>query len=115
MRGLIIVTRQRTGTNWLRSLLARSTTGKNLGEVFHPQLTNQGNFFIWYKEKDIPIPFDREFEWCVNLFNEYLDYIEKNCAVPIVDLKYHSFNAFSPSWISPTKTVPKLRFARVPQ
>src|ERR1035437_5357691 len=103
MRGLIIVARQRTGTNWLRSMLGNSTTGQDLGEIFHPDLEFKGNFFVWYKEKNIPIPFHRKYDWCCKLFNEYLDFIEGNCAVPVIDLKYHSFNAFAPSWISPTK------------
>jgi hypothetical protein len=103
MRGIIIVARQRTGTNWLRSVLGHSTTGQNLGEVFHPELTNDGNFFVWYKENHGQIPFNREFGWCVQLFSDYFNYIEEKCPVPVIDLKYHSFNAFGPSWISPTR------------
>ena len=39
MPGLLILAKQRTGTNWLRSLLAGASTLQDLDEVFHTDTT----------------------------------------------------------------------------
>lgn len=43
MKGVVIVARRRTGTNWLSELI--TTNAHNLREILKPQTDRQGEFF----------------------------------------------------------------------
>lgn len=104
MYGLVIVARQRTGTHLLRGALSNSTNAYDVSEILHPEIRDiQGNFFKWYFEKNETIPANRSFEWCVKLFDEYIDFLEIECVVPMIDFKYNLFTSFNPTWRSPAE------------
>jgi len=102
MRGLVIVARQRTGTHLLRGSLSHSTDACDVSEVFHPEIKNiKGNFFTWYFEHHESIPASRPFDWCLKLFEDYIDFLERECPIPMIDFKYNCFNSFVQTWASP--------------
>lgn len=101
MKGLVIIAKQRSGTNFLRSLLAQSSNGCNLGEVFHPGTPEgYGNFFTWMRQTGRDFPMVRELPWVEDTLGAWLDDIEARYPVPILDIKYNSFWAVATTWVS---------------
>ena len=101
MRGIVIVARTRTGTNWLRQHLSACSTGQNLGEFLRPDERFDGNFFDWFDRVHGVFPSYRGQAWVTDVLSGYLDHTEYAYPVPILDLKYSAFSAFEPSWRSP--------------
>lgn len=101
MKGIVIVARTRTGTNWLRELLSACSNGRNLGEVMRPDIRDPVNFFNWFENVHGAMPAHRGESWVTDVLTGYFDYLEANFAVPILDFKYGSFTVFDQSWRSP--------------
>lgn len=101
MRGVVIVARPRTGTNWLSELITAMTDANNLREVLDPQSERHGNFFRWLETRLPGLPFHRSLEWTRAQIISYLDEVEASFPVPLVDIKYTSFSAFEPTWRPP--------------
>jgi len=102
MPGLLILAKQRTGTNWLRSLLAGASTLQDLDEVFH---TDSGivphGFFPWYRQEIGPdLPLVRDPAWLCETFGRYLDWLAARFPVPMIDIKYNSAFTLTPAWQS---------------
>jgi LPS sulfotransferase NodH len=102
MPGLLILAKQRTGTNWLRSLLAGASTLQDLDEVFHTDSTIVPHgFFPWYQQAIGPdLPLLRDPPWLCETFGRYLDWLTARFPVPMIDIKYNSAFALAPAWQS---------------
>ena len=98
MKGVAIVARPRTGTNWLSELITAATNARNLREILDPQSDREGNFFRWLETRLPGLPFHRSMEWTRAQIVEYVDYMEAHFPVPLLDVKYTSFSAFEPTW-----------------
>jgi hypothetical protein len=102
MRGLLLIARQRTGTNLLRSVLSRSSNLHDANEIFNPDMIEYpGNFWRFFRELYNNIPYMRDMNWIKEVFDAYFDYIEKEIPIPLLDLKYNSFWSLAPTWFSP--------------
>ncbi|WP_118132835.1 hypothetical protein [Oceanicella sp. SM1341] len=110
MKGLVIVAKQRTGTNFLRSLVADSSNGHNVGEAFHTDTQGaDGNFFAWMEREGRDYPLIRKEPELRKLLEDWLDHVEHNFPVPILDVKYNSFWAVSNTWMSMIELPPMLK------
>ncbi|QDL91416.1 hypothetical protein FDP22_06230 [Paroceanicella profunda] len=110
MKGLVIVAKQRTGTNFLRSLIASSSNAHNVGEAFHTDtLGADGNFFTWMERNGRSYPLIRKDPEMRELITAWLDDLERDFPVPVLDLKYNSFWAVSNTWMSMIEMPPLLK------
>ena len=102
---LIVVARQRSGTNLLRSLLVDSKQFIDYKEVFGQKVTNSPNSYFNFRRKlyqeniDYSLPTVENVE---TIFRKYLEYLQgKSKNRFILDIKYNSFCHFTPFWHSP--------------
>jgi len=116
---VFVLATQRSGTNYLRSLLRSTGLFVDYNEIFHSEVKNDNDasfsYFNWAKhsyfkyraqrfakDPELSIPLG---ENIVLLFNDYLDYLSSESgSVPyfLVDVKYNSLHHFDPVWHSLT-------------
>lgn len=102
MKGLVVIAKQRTGTNFLRSLLAQSSDARDCGEIFHTEtLKAPGNFFAWLGREKRAFPAIRSEQDVRRMFLDYLGFLEERFPVPLLDIKYNSLWALAPTWVTP--------------
>jgi LPS sulfotransferase NodH len=102
MKGIAVIAKQRTGTNFLRSLLAQSTDGRDCGEVFHTETRGApANFWGWMERTGNGFPAIRDEDAVRAILRPWLTEIENRFAPPVLDLKYNSLWAVAPTWMTP--------------
>lgn len=108
MPGIAVVARQRSGTNFLRTLIANSSDLMNLGEVFDINAARANlNFFTFRRERGFaggPLP--REAEDCVAEMTGFLDWLAAKHARHIIDIKYNQTLISAPTYFSFTDPYP---------
>ena len=97
---LCVVAGQRSGTTALRSSL--ETTGEflDLGEIFHTDDLREASFLTYVRQHKIQIDDFADTDRANVIADEYIAFIHKiaNPRIPIIDIKFNSWNAFSPIW-----------------
>ncbi len=111
MSGIIVYAKQRTGTNFLRSILANTTKAKDLGEIFHTEtLSDPENFFSYFSSCGLTLPVIRDEDYCVSVVREYFENISGKYNRFIADIKYNSSFAITPTWFSPVECPIMIRY-----
>ena len=104
---VIIIAKQRSGTNLLRSLLTSSNLFRDFGEIFHPLGREKSHNNFWrFRENKLQEDFSLLLPSPGNLkkmFKLYIKHLQSNCNRPyfLIDIKYNSVNNFNPCWHSP--------------
>ncbi len=106
MRGIMLVAKQRSGTNFLRGLLASAGALNNLGEVFQPAAGNgsMSKYDNWAAEND-----ERPgttYQDAIAHSQRYLESLEKPDFAPCIDVKYNSLFRTIGIWHSPADIPP---------
>lgn len=106
MRGIMLVAKQRSGTNFLRGLLASAGPVNNLGEVFQPAEGggSKSKYDTWVAEND-----DRPgttYQDAIQHSLRYLESLEKAGLAPCIDVKYNSLFRTIGIWHSPADIPP---------
>lgn len=101
MKNILILARQRSGTNFLRGLLSSSGPVTSMGEVFQPNVeTGQSTYDAWYNASSwagkTPVTYDDAIELC----DDFLAGIEKADEAIAVDVKYNSLLRTVGVWYS---------------
>lgn len=109
MSGIVVVARQRSGTNFLRSLLATSTDLPNLGEVFdHKAGRRDINYFPFQAERAAQYAAPRGRADCVAELQAYFDHLDSLFPRHIIDVKYNQTLVCAPTFASPADLPPLL-------
>ncbi len=107
MPGIAIIARQRSGTNFLRSLIANSTNFVNLSEVFdHTARGSAENFFRFRDETGFEWQPLREQAACVSELAAFFGKLQTMHPHHIVDIKYNQTLVCIPTYISPSGLLP---------
>lgn len=106
MRGILLVAKQRSGTNFLRGLLASAGAVNNLGEVFQPASgpKSRSKYDAWVAEND-ESP-GTTYQDAIAHSVRYLDSLEKADLAPCIDVKYNSLFRTIAIWHSPADIPP---------
>lgn len=107
MPGIAVIARQRSGTNFLRSLIAASSNLTNLSEVFDINAKRANENFFRFREV-------AEWKWkplrdgveCVQELVQFFDLLQEHHPRHIIDIKYNQTMVCIPTYISPTSLLP---------
>ena len=99
MGGILIISKQRAGSNLLRNMLKSTANIRNFGEVMYPTTRGwPGNFNDWYEGRyGNSIPLNRSAEMIEAIYSEYLSHLADLYPHFVIDIKYDSFMTISPS------------------
>jgi LPS sulfotransferase NodH len=107
MPGIAVIARQRSGTNFLRSLIAASSNFTNLSEVFDIKAKRANENFFKFRENTgwqwKPM---RESAECVQELSQFFDTLHEQHSQHIIDIKYNQTMVCLPTYISPTSLLP---------
>lgn len=107
MPGLAVIARQRSGTNFLRSLIANSSNLVNLGEVFDIKAQRFNiNFFHYREERDYREAVERDAESCVAELTDYFAFLQRAHPHHVIDIKYDQTLLSRPTYQSPAEPFP---------
>jgi LPS sulfotransferase NodH len=107
MPGLAVIARQRSGTNFLRSLIAASTNLANLGEVFDVKAARYAiNFFNYRQERQYQEVAPLEREACVAELVGYFSFLRQAHPHHVIDIKYDQTLLAKPTYQSPAQPYP---------
>lgn len=107
MPGLVVIARQRSGTNFLRSLIANSTNLANLGEVFDIKAARYDiNFFRFREDRHYVETAPLEAEACVAELVEYFGSLHRRHPHHVIDIKYDQTLLSRPTLQSPAEPYP---------
>jgi hypothetical protein len=107
MPGIAVIARQRSGTNFLRTLIANSSNLTNLGEVFDINAARSNlNFFTFRRDRDFVQPELREAADCTAELAEFFDTLSARHARHIIDIKYNQTLVSAPTYFSFTDPYP---------
>jgi hypothetical protein len=107
MPGIAVIARQRSGTNFLRSLIANSSNFTNLSEVFdiNARKANE-NFFRFRELENWSYKPMREAADCVQELSRFFESLEARHPNHLIDIKYNQTMVCIPTYISPTSLLP---------
>lgn len=107
MAGIAVIARQRSGTNFLRTLVANSSDLPNLGEVFDIKYAHfDMNFFGLRAAQGYTEPSPRSRAHCVAELDAYFAYLQQRHPWPMVDIKYNQTMICTATSQSPAETPP---------
>lgn len=107
MPGIAVVARQRSGTNYLRSLIADSSNLVNLSEVFDYNSRNSNeNFFQFRALHDYQWSQYRETNEVIAEFNHFLGFLAEKHPHHLIDVKYNQTLVSIPTYMSPSSMLP---------
>ena len=99
MRGILIIAKQRSGTNFLRSLLSSAGPVANWGEVFQPVNLSEGSRYdSWSTRNRVAAPVT--YKDAVRHSEEFLSFFEGRERAPCIDVKYNSLLCTVGTWYS---------------
>jgi len=110
-KALVILAAQRSGTNFLRSLLSNTGSFSDMNEIFHVQgsLQQSAPFtnYLAYSRDQIqqdPSLAAPDYNQASELFRKYLQQLEAqipDSAIPLLDVKYNSTHQLNPVFCNP--------------
>jgi len=107
MPGIAVIARQRSGTNFLRSLITASSNFTNLSEVFDINAKRANENFFKFRELTgwqwKPM---RDGAECVSELQSFFDSLQERHPHHIIDIKYNQTMVCIPTYISPTSLLP---------
>lgn len=115
MRGILIVAKQRAGTNFLRGLLSAAGPVRNFGEVFQPiSERSLWKYDTWLEDNPQEAIAAESYAASIqhsDRFLKHLEGIDKGKQAPCVDVKYNSLLRTAGVWYSPADLPPILAAA----
>jgi LPS sulfotransferase NodH len=110
MPGLAVIARQRSGTNFLRSLIAASSNLTNLGEVFDIKAKRVHlNFFHFRDGSGFTETAPRETEECIDELCAFFTVLHGIHPHHVIDIKYDQTLLSRPTCQSPAEPPPVFR------
>jgi len=108
--GVLVVAKQRSGTNFLRGLISSAGKIIDFGEVFQPSETEgRWKYDTWREEFEEKTPVT--YVDSVDHSFRYLSYLEEGGVTPCLDVKYNSLLRTIGIWYSPADIPPILMAA----
>lgn len=107
MPGIAVIARQRSGTNYLRSLIADSSNLVNLSEVFDYNARDANENFFRFRALDgYQWSPHREASEVVMELSRFLGFLTEKHAHHIIDIKYNQTLVSIPTYMSPASLLP---------